>query len=80
MLIYFNLKSCHAVSTLIECTSLSFVKVIKTSNHTTIKWYVPAIESLIWLMTTTRSDIVFVVVYFSQFSTNSTADHIFDVK
>ena len=80
MLIHFNLENCHAVSTPMEHTSLSFVKTTEALNHTTIEWYAPAIESLIWLMITMRPDIVFAVVYFSQFSTNSTADHISGVK
>ena len=80
MLIHFNSKSYHDVSSPMKHTSLNFVKATKASDHITIKWYAPAIKSLIWLMTTMRSDIVFAVVYFSQFSTNSTADHISDVK
>ena len=80
MLIYFNLKNCHAVSTLMKYTSLNFIKAIKAPDHITIEWYTLVIKSLIWLMITMRSDIIFAVVYFSQFSTNSTADHISDVK
>ena len=80
MLIHFGLEGCCAVSTPMECTSLSFVKATGAPDHTTIEWYAPAIGSLIWLMTTTRPDIVFAVVYFSQFSTNPTADHVSGVK
>ena len=47
ILIYFDLKSCHAVSTSMKHTSLSFVKATEASDYTTIKWYGPAIGSLI---------------------------------
>ena len=58
----------------------SLTKEIRAPNHTLIEWYALAIDSLIWLITTTRPDIVFTVVFLSQFTTNPTSEHVSEVK
>ena len=63
-----------------EKSSSSLMKGIGAPDHTLIEWYTPAISSLIWLMMTTRPDIAFTVVFFSQFTTNPTSEHVSGVK
>ena len=80
MLIKFGMEDCQTVSTPMGKSWSSLTKGIGAPNHTLIEWYAPAIGSLIWLMTTTRPDIAFTVVFFSQFTTNPTSEHVSGVK
>ena len=80
MLIKFSMQDCRVVSTPMERSLLSLIKGIGPPDNNIIDWYAPAIGSLIWLMTTMRPDISYLVVFFSQFTTNPTPDHISGVK
>ena len=80
MLIKFRMKDCQKISTSMKKSSSSLTKEIEAPDHTLIEWYTLAISSLIWLMMTTRSDIVFTVVFFSQFTTNLISEHVSEMK
>ena len=80
LLIKFEMKDCWKVSTPMEKSISSLMKEIKAPNHTLIEWYTSAISSLIWLMMTSRPDIIFAVVFFSQFTMNPTSEHVSEIK
>ena len=80
MLIKFSMQDCHVILTSMKCSSSSLIKGIESSDNDIIDWYTSAIESLIWLMMTMRPDISYLIIFFSQFITNSTLDHVSEVK